>query len=78
MGSRSFQQELFSEPEDDNKNAELTANLDKINQKCSSKVWFTGQGAKKHWSMKRSLLSPAYTTRWSDLPKAKQPLPKMT
>ncbi|HGE6484147.1 TPA: DUF4113 domain-containing protein, partial [Klebsiella variicola] len=35
------------------------------------KVWFAGQGIEKSWAMKREMLSPAYTTRYSDLPVAK-------
>ncbi|WP_447874498.1 DUF4113 domain-containing protein [Serratia fonticola] len=34
------------------------------------KIWFGGQGIDKGWRMKREMLSPAYTTRWKDLPKA--------
>jgi len=34
-------------------------------------LWFAGQGIQKPWSMKREMLSPAYTTRLADLPVAK-------
>ncbi|NEM89671.1 DUF4113 domain-containing protein, partial [Escherichia coli] len=30
-----------------------------------------GQGFEKSWTMKREMLSPAYTTRYSDLPVAR-------
>lgn len=42
--------------------------LDEINNKGRSKVWFAGQGIKRDWQMKRNMLSPAYTTRFSELP----------
>lgn len=42
--------------------------LDEINNKGRGRVWFAGQGIQKGWQMKRSMLSPAYTTRFSDLP----------
>ncbi|EJC6266819.1 MULTISPECIES: DUF4113 domain-containing protein, partial [Klebsiella] len=35
------------------------------------KVWFAGRGMAPEWQMKREMLSPAYTTRWSDIPAAK-------
>jgi DNA polymerase V len=45
--------------------------VDTINHSGLGKVWFAGQGVKKAWSMKRERLSPAYTTRWSDIPHAR-------
>lgn len=51
------------------KNSEpLMRVLDQINNSGRAKLWFAGQGAKQAWSMKREFLSPAYTTRISDLP----------
>lgn len=44
--------------------------IDRINTTGMGKVWFAGQGIDKGWKMKRDMLSPAYTTRWSDLPLA--------
>lgn len=50
-------------------NSEALMNvLDEINKKGRGRVWFAGQGIQKGWQMKRSMLSPAYTTRFSDLP----------
>jgi DNA polymerase V len=43
--------------------------LDSINHSGKANVWFAGQGVQKAWAMKRDQLSPAYTTRWSDLPR---------
>ncbi|EFI4053289.1 DUF4113 domain-containing protein, partial [Escherichia coli] len=35
------------------------------------KVWFAGRGIALDWQMKREMLSPAYTTRWKELPVAR-------
>ena len=45
--------------------------VDGLNQSGKGKLWFAGQGIQKSWAMKRDMLSPAYTTRLSDLPVAK-------
>ena len=50
--------------------ARLMKVLDGINQSGLGKVWFAGQGVDTGWQMKREMLSPAYTTRWSDIPVA--------
>ncbi len=44
--------------------------IDRINTTGMGKVWFAGQEIDKGWRMKRDMLSPAYTTGWSDLPLA--------
>lgn len=45
--------------------------LDNINQSGRAQLWFAGQGTQQAWSMKRERLSPAYTTRITDLPRAR-------
>ncbi|WP_314723347.1 translesion error-prone DNA polymerase V subunit UmuC [Rahnella variigena] len=45
--------------------------IDRINTTGMGKVWFAGQGIDKGWKMKRDMLSPAYTTRWDELPKVR-------
>lgn len=45
--------------------------MDKLNTKHTKTIWFASQGTKQDWSMKRELLSPAYTTNWRELPTAK-------
>ncbi|MNC18316.1 DNA polymerase V subunit UmuC [compost metagenome] len=45
--------------------------VDRINQSGNGKLWFAGQGIQKPWAMKREMLSPAYTTRYAELPVAK-------
>ncbi|WP_241583454.1 MULTISPECIES: translesion error-prone DNA polymerase V subunit UmuC [Rosenbergiella] len=42
--------------------------VDGINQRSRGTIWFAGQGIQKPWAMKREKLSPAYTTRYQDLP----------
>ena len=42
--------------------------VDRINRAGRGTLWFAGQGIEKSWAMKREMLSPAYTTRFSDLP----------
>ncbi len=60
---------------DDNRpranSAQLMKVLDGINQSGLGRVWFAGQGIDTEWKMKRDMLSPAWTTRWSDIPVAK-------
>ncbi|WAH52811.1 Y-family DNA polymerase [Pseudescherichia vulneris] len=47
----------------------LMAVLDKLNEKKGQgTLYFAGQGIQQAWQMKREMLSPRYTTRWSDLP----------
>ena len=43
--------------------------VDGINQSGKGAIWFAGQGIQRPWAMKREKLSPAYTTRYSDLPR---------
>lgn len=45
--------------------------IDQINHNGLGRVWFAGQGIEPVWQMKREMLSPAYTTRWADLPRAR-------
>ena len=42
--------------------------FDDINKKSKGTLWFAGQGTDRRWQMKRDMLSPAWTTRWSDVP----------
>lgn len=49
----------------------LMQTIDKLNVSGRGTIWFAGQGIQKSWAMKREMLSPAYTTRYADLPVAK-------
>lgn len=44
--------------------------LNGINHSGQGKVGFAGRGISPEWQMKREMLSPAYTTRWPDIPRA--------
>ncbi|WLS77287.1 translesion error-prone DNA polymerase V subunit UmuC [Erwinia pyri] len=63
---------LFDEFQPKPHSEKLMAALDKLNEKSGSRIWFAGQGIKQEWSMKREMLSPAYTTSFKDLPKVGQ------
>lgn len=59
---------LFDERQPRPDSAALMHVVDQLNHSGRGSVWFAGQGAKKPWAMKREMLSPCYTTRYSDLP----------
>ena len=63
-----LQLDLFAEPGGQIGNNGLMTVIDQINQRGGGKIWFGGQRPKEDWFMKRAHLSPAYTTRWDDLP----------
>lgn len=42
--------------------------VDGLNQSGKASLFFAGQGIEKSWAMKREMLSPCYTTKFSDLP----------
>lgn len=62
---------LFDEYKPRTNSEQLMAVLDCINHSGKGRVWFAGQGIQKSWEMKRQMLSPAYTTRFSDLMRVK-------
>lgn len=62
---------LFDDNSQRRNSAALMGVIDKLNKSGKGKVWFAGQGFEKSWTMKREMLSPAYTTRYSDLPVAR-------
>lgn len=62
---------LFDEVQPRPDSDSLMKILDGINHSGLGKVWFAGRGVSPKWQMKREMLSPAYTTRWSGIPAAK-------
>lgn len=62
---------LFDEIQPRPQSDELMKVLDGINHSGLGKVWFAGRGIAPEWQMKREMLSPAYTTRWKELPVAR-------
>ena len=70
-GSAVSQLQLFDECPPRPHSAELMKVLDGINHSGLGHVWFAGRGIAPAWQMKRDMLSPAYTTRWKDIPVAR-------
>jgi len=62
---------LFDEQQPRPHSQELMKVLDGINHSGLGQVWFAGRGIAPQWKMKREMLSPAYTTRWKELPLAR-------
>lgn len=62
---------LFDEVQPHADSDQLMKVLDQINHSGMGKVWFAGRGIAPEWQMKREMLSPAYITRWSDIPIAR-------
>ena len=66
------QLDLFHQPSDKTlqKSAQLMAVFDQINQKYGkSTIRLAAEGYAKPWAMRAEMRSPAYTTRWSDIPR---------
>ncbi|EBV2165534.1 DNA polymerase V subunit UmuC [Salmonella enterica subsp. enterica serovar Eastbourne] len=70
-GSGIAQLNLFDEQPPRPHSKELMRVVDGINHSGLGQVWFAGRGIVPQWKMKREMLSPAYTTRWTDIPIAK-------
>lgn len=62
---------LFDDVQPRSNSAQLMKVLDGINQSGLGSIWFAGQGINPEWKMKREMLSPSWTTRWSDIPLAR-------
>lgn len=62
---------LFDEYKPQPNSEALMRVLDGLNQSGKANLFFAGQGIEKSWAMKRDMLSPAYTTRFTDLPVVK-------
>jgi len=65
------QLKLFDTTQPHSNSDQLMKVLNGINHSGLGKVWFAERGIAPEWQMKREMLSPAYTTRWSDIPAAK-------
>lgn len=61
------QESLFATPEIKN-DLRLMRIIDGLNQKQRHSVYLAAQGSDQPWAMKREMLSPAYTTKWDELP----------
>ena len=61
--------DLFSGDPSDTKAARLSAALDTVNARFGrGTVTLASTGTERAWAMKRDMLSPCPTTRWSDIP----------
>lgn len=66
LEEKHYQNDLFNQKPD---NDELMKVFDGINLKYGPDTLFIGgQGIDQKWQMKRDMLSPCYSTRWSDIP----------
>ncbi len=64
--------DLFAGDPSETKGAKLSAALDAVNARFGrGTVFLAASGTKRPWRMKRDMLSPCPTTRWSDLLVAK-------
>lgn len=66
------QLDLFHQPSDEQleQTEQLMSVFDKINQKYGrSTIRLAAEGYSKPWAMRAEMKSPAYTTRWTDVPK---------
>lgn len=59
---------LFDEYRPQPNSEALMRVVDGLNQSGKANLFFAGQGIEKSWAMKREMLSPCYTTKFSDLP----------
>ena len=69
-----LQADLFTSAEDDVRSHQLMATLDRVNARFGSgtlQPGVAGLQEPRGWAMKRGNKSPAYTTRWADLARAK-------
>ena len=64
-----FQPSLFETNEAKHESKALMNVIDKLNKTKTGTVYFASQKKTQGWQMKRERLSPAYTTRWADIPK---------
>lgn len=62
---------LFDEYRPQSNSEALMRVIDGLNQSGKANLFFAGQGIERSWAMKREMLSPAYTTRFADLPVVK-------
>lgn len=62
---------LFDDRRPRTNSDQLMTVIDKLNRSGRNWIWFAGQGTEQGWKMRREMLSPAYTTRYADLPRAR-------
>jgi DNA polymerase V len=61
--------DLFNAP-DSSRSVALMDTIDMLNAKYGKKtIKFASEGINQHWKMKQNYKTPAYTTKWGELPK---------
>jgi DNA polymerase V len=70
VSARQQQLSLISDPQSP-RSLELMGVVDAINARVPRGVFLASDGIQRSWGMTRERLSPAYTTRWGDLPRVK-------
>lgn len=63
--------DLFQDQHNKNRNEKLMSIIDTINKAHRGSLFFASQGTKGQWHMKQERLSPAYTTRITDIANVK-------
>ena len=64
--------DLFSDSASEEKDDRLSKALDTINTKYGrGTIFHLSEGVNKPWQMQRSMLTPNYTTSWSQIPLVK-------
>jgi DNA polymerase V len=65
------QPDLFAEKHNAQTSQALMATVDAINSRYQGAIQLGLQGARNaNWQMRREMMSPAYTTRWEEIPRA--------
>ena len=66
------QTDLFADTASEEMDDRLSKALDKINSQFGrGTIFHLSEGVKKPWQMKRDMLTPNYTTSWSQIPLVK-------
>ena len=68
--TQGLQNSLFTPPPSE-RSQRLMATIDQLNQKHRGSVFIARQGKDGDWQMQRRFLSPAYTSRWEQLPEVR-------
>ena len=64
--------DLFADTASEEKDERLSKALDKINAKYGrGTIFHLFEGIRKPWQMRRDMLTPNYTTSWSQIPVVK-------
>lgn len=67
--AQGLQTDLFSQIQVNPKSTQLMHTIDSINRRMGKEsIKLASEGFKRPWKMRQENKSPAYTTRWSDLP----------